>query len=228
MLFARRHTSAQDSNSPHVRSATILLCEAPPRWRPESGIPALCAVDKCVLHFSARPGRSSRQFCFFVCCATLLHVVRSSWRRRLQGCPRRQFGRCENFYVVKNGFACLSEMSQIVGFLCNTNSQEHDVAPSIHALRQRHDPKHNKSRQFRTHLDQYRNCLFRLFACVSGCTLLIPCWSTKWNGSWQSLSSRDLETLVSDVSSGKSAGAVAKDRGWPRSRRPVATLCRWC
>ena len=27
----------------------------------------------------------------------------------------------------------------------------------------------------------------------------------------------DLETLESDVSSGKSAGAIAKDRGWPSS-----------
>ena len=33
-------------------------------------------------------------------------------------------------------------------------------------------------------------------------------------GSWLSLG---LETLESDVSSGKSAGALAKDRGWPSS-----------
>ena len=42
---------------------------------------------------------------------------------------------------MKSAFACLSEMSQIVGSQCDnglarnshTNSQEHDVAPSIHA-----------------------------------------------------------------------------------------------
>ena len=42
---------------------------------------------------------------------------------------------------------------------------------------------------------------------------------------WSSL---DLETLGSDVSSGKSAGAIAKDRGWPSSsvRLRVAALKR--
>ena len=55
------------------------------------------------------------------------------------------------------------------------------------------NPKHNKSRHFRTRLDQSRNCPISL--------------------SW----SLDLETLESDASSGKSAGAIAKDRGWPSS-----------
>ena len=43
--------------------------------------------------------------------------------------------------------------------------------------------------------------------------------------SWSSL---DLETLESDVSSGKSAGAIAKDRGWPSSsvRQLVAAIKR--
>ena len=43
--------------------------------------------------------------------------------------------------------------------------------------------------------------------------------------SWTSL---DLETLESDVSSGTSAGAIAKDRGWPSSsvRQRVAAINR--
>ena len=43
--------------------------------------------------------------------------------------------------------------------------------------------------------------------------------------SWSSL---DLETLESDVSSGKSAGSIAKDRGWPSSsvRQRVAAIKR--
>ena len=43
--------------------------------------------------------------------------------------------------------------------------------------------------------------------------------------SWSSL---DLETLESDASSGKSAGAIAKDRGWTSSRlrERVAALNR--
>ena len=43
--------------------------------------------------------------------------------------------------------------------------------------------------------------------------------------SWSSL---DLKTLESDVSSGKSAGAIAKGRGWPSSsvRQRVADLKR--
>ena len=43
--------------------------------------------------------------------------------------------------------------------------------------------------------------------------------------SWSPL---DLETLESDVSSGKSAGSIAKDRGWPSSsvRQRVAVIKR--
>ena len=43
--------------------------------------------------------------------------------------------------------------------------------------------------------------------------------------SWSSL---DLETLESDVSSGKSAGSIAKDSGWPSSsvRQRVAAIKR--
>ena len=43
--------------------------------------------------------------------------------------------------------------------------------------------------------------------------------------SWSSL---DLETLESDVSSGKSAGAITEDRGWPSSsvRQRVAAIKR--
>ena len=43
--------------------------------------------------------------------------------------------------------------------------------------------------------------------------------------SWSSL---DLETLESEVSSGKSAGAIAKDRGWPSSsvRQSVVAIKR--
>ena len=41
------------------------------------------------------------------------------------------------------------------------------------------DPKHCKTHhQFRAHLDQSRNCLFRLLR-VCGCALLIPCWSPR-------------------------------------------------
>ena len=70
------------------------------------------------------------------------------------------------------------------------------------------DPKHIKSRQFRAHLDQSPNFWFLL----------------------------DLKTLESDVSSGKTEGAIAK-RPWlakqqclstccgSQTRRPVATLC---
>ena len=40
----------------------------------------------------------------------------------------------------------------------------------------------------------------------------------KGMGRGNSWSSLDLETLESDVSSGKSAGSIAKDRGWPIKR----------
>ena len=47
-------------------------------------------------------------------------------------------------------------------------------------------------------------------------------------GCGSSWSTMDLETLESDVSSGKSAGAIANDRGWPISsvRQNVAALKR--
>ena len=86
--------------------------------------------------------------------------------------------------------------------------------------------KNNKSRQFRAHLDQSRNCLY-------------PFPLSKGMGRGSFWSSLDLETLESDVSSGKSAGAIAKDRGWakqqrsstccgPRPKRSCSTLCQWC
>ena len=103
----------------------------------------------------------------------------------------------------------------------HTNSWEHDVGPSIHALWQRHWPKHNKSRQFRTHLDQSRNCLYPLSR-VCGYALL-NFFGQQGNGSWQRL-----EILERDVSSGKSARAIAKDRGWSSSsvRQRVAAIKR--
>ena len=76
------------------------------------------------------------------------------------------------------------------------------------------DPTHNKSRHFRTHLDQSRNCL-HLLPRVCGCALLNLLLVNKGVGRGSSWSSLDLKTLESDVSSGKSAGASAKDRGWP-------------
>ena len=50
----------------------------------------------------------------------------------------------------------------------------------------------------------------------------------KGMGRGSSWSSLDLETLESDVSSGKSAGTIAKDRGWPSSsvRQRVAAIKR--
>ena len=47
-------------------------------------------------------------------------------------------------------------------------------------------------------------------------------------GRGSSWSSQDLKTLESDVSSGKSAGAIAKDRGWQSNsvRQRVAALMR--
>ena len=50
----------------------------------------------------------------------------------------------------------------------------------------------------------------------------------KGMGRGSSWSSLDLETLESDVSSGKSAGSIAKDSGWPSSsvRQRVAAIKR--
>ena len=89
------------------------------------------------------------------------------------------------------------------------------------------DQKHHKSLHSRTHLDQSRKCLY-LLSRVSGCALLNLCCSTKGMGRGSSWSSLDLETLESDVSSGKSAGAIAKDRGWPSRnvRQRVAAIKR--
>ena len=94
---------------------------------------------------------------------------------------------------MKNAFACLSEMAQIVGNLCN-NVHVRVHAPtaknttlhrsSIHSDNDA-DPKHNKTRQFCAHLDQYRNCLFRLLR-VCGCDRLILV-GPQGNRSWQLL-----------------------------------------
>ena len=85
--------------------------------------------------------------------------------------------------------------------------------PSVHSDSDT-DPKHNKSRHFRTHLDQSRNCL-HLLPRVCGCALLNLLLVNKGVGRGSSWSSLDLKTLESDVPSGKSVGASAKDRGWP-------------
>ena len=77
-------------------------------------------------------------------------------------------------------------MVQIVGILCKhghmrihtripRNTTLHH--PSMHSDNDT-DRKHNTSRQFRTHLDQSRNCLY-LLSRMSGCALLNLCWSTK-------------------------------------------------
>ena len=112
---------------------------------------------------------------------------------------------------VKNAFACLTELAEIVG-ICSmmdtcafTHEHPRTRRCTIHP-RTLHDdtaPKHNNSRQFRTHLEQFLNSLVRL--------------DQQRNGSSQHLSALDLETLESDVSSGKSAGAIAMDSGWPSS-----------
>ena len=85
-----------------------------------------------------------------------------------------------------------------------------------------------KSLHFRTHLDQSRNCLY-LLSRISGCPLLNLFLVNKGMVRGSSWSSLDLETLEkSDVSSGKSAGSIAKDRGWPSSsvRQRVAAIKR--
>ena len=73
--------------------------------------------------------------------------------------------------------------------------------PSVHSDTDT-DQKHHKSRHVRTHLDQPRNCLFLSFAhqCM-----------------------RPVESVSS-----KSAGFIAKDRGWPNSsvRQRVAAIKR--
>ena len=94
-------------------------------------------------------------------------------------------------------------------FCCNpihvrthTRTAKHTTLhhPSMHSGNDT-NPKHNKSLQFRSHLLWMRSVE----------SLLV----NKGMGHGSSWSSLDLETLESDVSSGKSAGAIAKVRGWP-------------
>ena len=86
--------------------------------------------------------------------------------------------------------------------------------------------KNTKKHRISVHIDQSRNCLY-LLSRVSGCALLNLCWSTR---EWVVAARRrwTWRTLDSDVSSGKSAGSIAKDRGWPRSsvRQRVAAIKR--
>ena len=136
---------------------------------------------------------------------------------------------------VKNAFACSSETAQIAGNISNNahlrvntrtprNTTLH--RSSIHSDNDT-DPKHNKTRQSRTHLDQSRYCLLLLVAC-QWMRPIESFLTNKQTGRGSSWSSLDLETLESDVSSGKSAGAIAKDRGWPRCsvRQRVAAIRR--
>ena len=143
------------------------------------------------------------------------------------------FFRMSKIYGAK-AFACLSNMVHIVGNMRNSahlrshtrtprNTTLHH--PSTHSDNDS-DPTHNKSHEFRRH-----RSVSQLFG---------SCFAYQWmpfvdtlvanNGvgrgsSWSSL---DLETLQSDASSGKSAGAIAKDRGWPSCslREGVAALNR--
>ena len=89
------------------------------------------------------------------------------------------------------------------------------------------DPRHIKSLHSRTHLDQPRYCLYLLsrISCMRPIESLLVNKGMGRGSSWSSL---DLETLESDVSSGKSAGSIAKDRGWPSSsvRQRVAAIKR--
>ena len=156
-----------------------------------------------------------------------LHDVasRSGWERF--------FGMTSLFCV--NAFAYLSEMSQIVGIWCNhghvrihtrrakSTTLHH---PSMHSDNYT-DPKHNKSRPFRTHLDQSRNCLYRIF-CVSVDAL---CWffvGQRGSGLWQLLVVAGLGDSGERRVVGQVAGAIAKDRGWPSSsvRQRVAASKR--
>ena len=71
----------------------------------------------------------------------------------------------------------------------------------------------------------------QVFASSFACQCMRPIESLLVNtgtGGGSSWSSLDLETLESDVSSGKSAGSIAKDRGWPSSsvRQRVAAIKR--
>ena len=125
---------------------------------------------------------------------------------------------------MKDAFACLSEMAQIVVFLwtcAHSHTNTHRNTPLHHPPMHSDndtDPKHNNHVNFRTHLDQSRNCLFRLLR-----AWMRSIESVFGGSSWSSL---DLETLESDVSSGKSAGAIAEDRAWPSSVRQLAAAIK--
>ena len=87
---------------------------------------------------------------------------------------------CPEVCFAKNAFVVLSEMVQFVGISCfnghmrirtrtSRNTTLHH--PSMNSDTDT-DPKHDKSRQFRAHLDQSRNCLFCILL-VSGRALWI-------------------------------------------------------
>ena len=89
--------------------------------------------------------------------------------------------------------------------------------------------KNNKSRQFRTHLDQSRNCLYPF---VCGC-------AQQGNGSWQLLVVAGLgdsgeRRVVGQVGGCHRQGPwVAKQQRsstccGPRPKRSCSTLCQWC
>ena len=97
-------------------------------------------------------------------------------------CWRRWLALKKTSRSVKNAFACLSELAQIVG-ICSmmdtcaiTHEHPRTRRCTTHpgTFHNDTDPKHNNSRQFRTHLDQSRNSLVRLLR-FSGCALLIFC-----------------------------------------------------
>ena len=111
-------------------------------------------------------------------------------------------------------------MVQIVGVLCKN-------APSIHALGQRLRPKTPPITAF----PYTSGSVSKLFVSSFAHQWMRPIESLLVNkrmGRGSSWSSLDLETLESDVSSGKSAGSIAKDRGWPSSsvHQRVAALKR--
>ena len=98
------------------------------------------------------------------------------------------------------------------------------------------DAKHQKSRQFRTHQDQPRNCSY-LLPRVSGCALLLRCWSTRdWVvAAWSSLDFETLERRVVGQVGGchRQGPWVAKQQCsstccGPQAKRSSSTLCRWC
>ena len=90
-----------------------------------------------------------------------------------------------------------------------------------------HQSMHSDTDTDQKHLDQPRNCLFCLSR-INVCALLNLCWSIReWlvaargrRWTWR--------LLESDVSSGNSAGSIAKVHGWPSSsvRQRVAAIKR--